>query len=36
MLWVPGDMMSVVAAGVVMVMWYNKEEAQNNAESTVR
>ena len=36
MLWVPGDMMSVIAAGVVMVMWYNKEEGQNNAESPVR
>ena len=29
MLWVPGDMMSILAAGVVMVMWYQKEEADN-------
>ena len=26
LLWVPGDMMSILAAGVVMVMWYEKEE----------
>ena len=25
-LWVPGDMMSVVVAGIVMIMWYQKEE----------
>ena len=29
MLWVPGDMMSIVAAGIVMIMWYQREEAQN-------
>ncbi len=29
MLWVPGDMMSIVAAGIVMVMWYQREEAEN-------
>ncbi len=28
MLWVPGDMMSIIAAGIVMVMWYNNEEAK--------
>ncbi len=33
MLWVPGDMMSIVAAGIVMVMWYQREEGQNRAES---
>ena len=33
MLWVPGDMMSIVAAGIVMVMWYQREEAQHRAES---
>ena len=33
MLWVPGDMMSIVAAGIVMVMWYQKEEASNRAEA---
>jgi cytochrome c oxidase assembly factor CtaG len=34
MLWVPGDMMSVLAAGVVMIMWYQREEAENQAKST--
>ena len=24
MLWVPGDMMSIVAAGIVMIMWYRR------------
>jgi cytochrome c oxidase assembly factor CtaG len=24
-LWVPGDMMSVLVAGIVMIMWYQKE-----------
>ena len=28
LLWVPGDMMSIVAAGVVMVMWYEREEGE--------
>ena len=35
MLWVPGDMMSVLAAGVVMIMWYQREEAENQAHSHV-
>lgn len=35
MLWVPGDMMSVLAAGVVMIMWYQREEAENQAKSSV-
>ena len=35
MLWVPGDMMSVLAAGVVMIMWYQREEGENQAKSTV-
>ncbi len=35
MLWVPGDMMSVLAAGVVMIMWYQREEAENQAKSAV-
>ena len=26
LLWVPGDMMSILAAGIVMVLWYEKEE----------
>ena len=34
MLWVPGDMMSIVAAGVVMVMWYQNEEGENNLKPT--
>jgi len=25
LLWVPGDMMSVMVAGVVMAMWYQRE-----------
>ena len=32
-LWVPGDMMSILAAGIVMVMWYQQEEADNAANS---
>ncbi|MDA1128430.1 MAG: cytochrome c oxidase assembly protein [Chloroflexi bacterium] len=30
-LWVPGDMMSILVAGIVMIMWYEREEAANNA-----
>ena len=33
MLWVPGDMMSIVAAGIVMVMWYQREEGSNHAKA---
>ena len=33
MLWVPGDMMSIVASGIVMIMWYQKEEGQNSTEA---
>ena len=29
MLWVPGDMMSIIAAGIVMFMWYQREMEQN-------
>ena len=36
MLWVPGDMMSIVAAGIVMVMWYQREEAANRVEAQAR
>ena len=36
MLWVPGDMMSIVAAGIVMIMWYQREEGQHNAEARAR
>jgi putative membrane protein len=35
MLWVPGDMMSIVAAGVVMVMWYQREEGENPSNPPV-
>ena len=28
LLWVLGDMMSILAAGVVMVMWYEREEGE--------
>ena len=31
MLWVPGDMMSILVAGIVMIMWYEREEAAGNA-----
>ena len=36
MLWVPGDMMSIVASGIVMVMWYQKEEGANRVQSATR
>ena len=29
LLWVPGDMMSIIAAGIVMFMWYQREMEQN-------
>ncbi len=32
-LWVIGDMMSIIAAGVVMVMWYQKEQEKENVNS---
>ena len=28
LLWVIGDMMSILAAGVVMIMWYQREQEQ--------
>ena len=30
-LWVVGDMMSILAAGIVMILWYKKEQEQTNA-----
>ena len=36
LLWVPGDMMSILAAGVVMVLWYQKEEEQSALEAARR
>ncbi len=35
-LWVPGDMMSVIVAGIVMIMWYQKEEAQGPLDAASR
>jgi putative membrane protein len=32
LLWVLGDMMSIVAAGILMVMWYQHEEAQDQLD----
>ena len=29
-LWVVGDMMSILAAGIVMIMWWEKEEGGSN------
>jgi len=34
MLWVPGDMMSILVAGIVMIMWYEREEADNKASQS--
>ncbi len=31
LLWVPGDMMSILVAGIVMIMWYEREEAAGKA-----
>ncbi len=36
MLWVPGDMMSILAAGIVMILWYQKEEEQSALEAARR
>jgi len=33
MLWVPGDMMSILVAGIVMIMWYEREEGANRAKA---
>ena len=35
-LWVPGDMMSVIVAGCVMIMWYQHEEAQGPLDAASR
>jgi putative membrane protein len=34
LLWVVGDMMSILAAGVVMIMWYQREQAQEETWGT--
>ena len=31
LLWVPGDMMSILVGGIVMVMWYEREEGAGKA-----
>lgn len=36
LLWVPGDMMSILAAGIVMIMWYEREEGAGNASQPTR
>ena len=36
LLWVIGDMMSILAAGIVMIMWYQKEEAQSELDTAPR
>ena len=36
LLWVPGDMMSILVAGIVMIMWYEREEAADRAERAAR
>ena len=33
LLWVPGDMMSILVAGIVMIMWYEREEGANQAKA---
>ena len=32
LLWVVGDMMSIITAGVVMLMWYQKEQQEHDRE----
>jgi cytochrome c oxidase assembly factor CtaG len=34
-LWLPGDMMSIIAAGIVMVMWYQHERAGDQADAAI-
>ena len=35
-LWVVGDMMSIVAAGIVMIMWYQQEQEKERLEAARR
>ncbi len=35
LLWVPGDMMSILVAGIVMIMWYEREEGGQRVDPTV-
>jgi putative membrane protein len=34
-LWLPGDMMSIIAAGIVMLMWYQHERARDQADAAL-
>jgi cytochrome c oxidase assembly factor CtaG len=34
-LWRPGDIMSIIAAGIVMVMWYQPENATDRADAAI-
>ena len=36
LLWVIGDMMSIVAAGIVMIMWYQREQEKDRLEAARR
>ncbi|MCI0844886.1 MAG: cytochrome c oxidase assembly protein [Chloroflexi bacterium] len=35
LLWVPGDMMSILVAGIVMIMWYEREEGGQRVDPTI-
>lgn len=35
LLWVPGDMMSILAAGVVMVLWYQRKRSSQRSRQPV-
>ena len=35
LLWVPGDMMSILVAGIVLIMWYAREEAAGKANQPI-
>ena len=35
LLWVPGDMMSILVAGIVMIMWYEREEGGTRVDPTI-
>ena len=35
-LWVVGDMMSIIAAGIVMIMWYQQEQEKERLEAAQR
>ena len=36
LLWVVGDMMSILAAGIVMIMWYQQEQEKDRLEAAQR